>query len=162
MWFTEEQRCDIYYNLVQYFVICMISFKTSIIVGCSNNDRINFREMWGTAQVKVYLCCWLFNLVLSSHITDLWGNMNQSVSFFIIATLILVVAQNSSCETTVQARGRKILTPELWSALGCMITDDDMTKCVTDHTIVATGMSVFHCNWYSSFTKLLFCQKLTV
>jgi hypothetical protein len=43
-----------------------------------------------------------------------------------------------------------------------MITDDDMTKCVTDHTIVATGMSVFHCNWYSSFTKLLFCQKLTV
>jgi hypothetical protein len=72
--------------------------------------------------------------------------MNQSVSFFIIATLILVVAQNSSCETTVQARGRKILTPELWSALGCMITDDDMTKCVTDHTIVATGMSVFHCN----------------
>jgi hypothetical protein len=68
--------------------------------------------------------------------------MNLFMSFVIIATIMLVAAQKCHCETRVQARGKMIQTPELWSALGCMITDDDMTKCVRDHTIVSTGMSV--------------------
>jgi hypothetical protein len=55
--------------------------------------------------------------------------------------MLLVVTYNCRCENEVQeVRKRKTQTPGLWSALGCMITDDDITKCVRDRTM--HGMSV--------------------
>jgi hypothetical protein len=69
--------------------------------------------------------------------------MNQFMSFVIIAITMLLAAQNCHCESRIQeARGKTIQTPQLWNILGCMITDDDVTKCVRDHTTVPAGMSV--------------------
>jgi len=67
--------------------------------------------------------------------------MSHFTSLVTIATLMLLVATyNCHCENGVQeVRKSKTQTPGLWSALGCMITDDDITKCVRDRTM--HGMS---------------------
>jgi hypothetical protein len=56
--------------------------------------------------------------------------------------MLLMAAQSCHCEKNVHEKGKKIQTPGLWSALGCMITDDDITKCVRDHTVDTTGMHI--------------------
>jgi len=67
--------------------------------------------------------------------------MSHFTSVVTIATIMLLVATyNCRCENGVQeVRKSKTQTPGLWSALGCMITDDDITKCVRDRTM--HGMS---------------------
>lgn len=53
--------------------------------------------------------------------------------------LLLMVAQNCHCEKHIHAKEKKVQTPGLWSALGCMITDD-ITKCVGDRATDTNGM----------------------
>jgi hypothetical protein len=69
--------------------------------------------------------------------------MTPISSWAVTATIILLMAaQNCQCEKNVQAKEKKDQTPELWSALGCMITDDDITKCVRDQTTDTSGMHI--------------------
>ena len=71
--------------------------------------------------------------------------MSHYTSLVTIATIMLLVATyNCRCENGVQEAWKSVTqtqtqTPGLWSALGCMITDDDITKCVRDRTM--HGMS---------------------
>jgi hypothetical protein len=69
--------------------------------------------------------------------------MTPFTSFAVSATImLLVVGQNCYCEKTIHAKEKKVQTPGLWSALECMITDDDITKCVRDHTTGTNGMHI--------------------
>jgi hypothetical protein len=68
--------------------------------------------------------------------------MTPFSSLAVTATIILLmVARNCHCEK-VHAKEKKVQTPELWSALGCMITDDDITKCVRDRATDTNGMHI--------------------
>jgi hypothetical protein len=95
----------------------------------------------GIPKLRIFLHSLLSNFILSAHIADLRGNMSHFTSLVTIATIMLLVATyNCHCENGVQeVRKSKTQTPGLWSALGCMITDDDITKCVRDRTM--HGMS---------------------
>jgi hypothetical protein len=69
--------------------------------------------------------------------------MTTFSSLAVTATImLLMVAQNCHCEKNVHAKEKKVQTSGLWSALGCMITDDDITKCVRDRATDTSGMHI--------------------